>query len=61
LRPGLGFDFRISDGFALHPEVTYLRTLKSADENWSSIFEFGVGFNFGSLPKYGSSNEAPAK
>jgi hypothetical protein len=58
-RPGLGFDFRISERFALHPEVTFLRTLKGSDEDSATLYMFGLGFNFGSLPKFGA--EEPAE
>jgi hypothetical protein len=61
LRPGLGFDFRISERFAIHPEVTFLKTLKGSNEDSALLYMAGLGFNFGNLPKYGSSNEAPAK
>jgi hypothetical protein len=57
LRPGLGFDFRISQRFALHPEVTVLKTLKGSDEDSALLYMFGLGFNFGNLPKYGSPTE----
>ena len=53
LRPGLGFDFRISERFALHPEITFLKTLKGSDEPSVLMYMFGLGFNFGNLPKYG--------
>lgn len=59
LRPGIGFDFRISERFAIHPEVTFLKTLKGADEDSSLLYVFGLGFNFGNLPKYGGGAEAP--
>lgn len=61
LRPGLGFDFRLSERFAIHPEVTFLKTLKGSDEDSSLLYVFGLGFNFGNLPKYGAGSEAPAK
>ncbi|HKY38956.1 MAG TPA: hypothetical protein VJN18_23620 [Polyangiaceae bacterium] len=54
LRPGLGFDFRISERFALHPEITFLKTLDSPDGDSILMYMFGIGFNFGNLPKYGS-------
>jgi hypothetical protein len=54
LRPGLGFNFRISERFALHPEVTFLKTLDSPDGDSMLLYNFGLGFNFGNLPKYGS-------
>ncbi|MEZ4371553.1 MAG: hypothetical protein R3B07_12040 [Polyangiaceae bacterium] len=48
-RAGIGLDFRISDGFALHPEVTFLRALN--DTNWTT-YVAGLGFNFGKLPSF---------
>jgi hypothetical protein len=61
LRPGIGFDFRISERFALHPEITFLKTLNGSNEDLvgdgfgahSLLPFFGLGFNFGNLPKYG--------
>jgi Outer membrane protein beta-barrel domain len=58
LRPGLGFDFRISNSFALHPEITFLKTLQGDDEDSVLMYMFGLGFNFGNLPKYGSADPA---
>lgn len=51
LRPGIGFNFRISERFALHPEITFLKPLK--DQSTGLLYVFGLGFNFGNLPKYG--------
>ena len=51
-RPGLGFDFRIGQKFAIHPEITFLKTLKSDPS--TLIYVFGIGFNFGNLPHYGA-------
>ena len=51
LRPGLGFDFRVAPNFALHPEFTFLKVL---EEDTGVFYVFGIGFNFGNLPKYGS-------
>lgn len=48
-RAGIGFDFRVSDGFAVHPEVTFLRALD--DTNWTT-YVAGIGFNFGKLPSF---------
>jgi len=58
LRPGIGFDFRVSPRFAIHPEVTFLKTLKGSDEDSSLLYIFGLGFNFGNLPKYGGGDAA---
>lgn len=54
-RGGLGFNFRITPKFALHPEVTYLKYLDKDDEPSISWVIFGLGFNFGNLPQYGAS------
>jgi hypothetical protein len=48
-RFGLGADFRITPGFALHPEITFLRGLGS--EN-TIIYMAGLGLNFGAMPNY---------
>lgn len=50
-RLGVGFDFRISPKFAIHPQVTFLRTF---EENAALLYMFGLGFNFGNLPVYGA-------
>jgi hypothetical protein len=59
-RLGLGFDFRISDGFAIHPEITFLKTLSNPDNDDVLMYTFGVGFNFGKLPHFGAEAPAPA-
>jgi hypothetical protein len=56
LRAGLGFNFRISPKFAMHPEATYLKFLNKDTEPKISWVVFGLGFNFGSLPEYGSAS-----
>jgi hypothetical protein len=48
-RFGIGADFRIMPGFALHPEVTFLRGLGS---DGTIIYMAGLGFNFGAMPNY---------
>lgn len=48
-RFGLGADFRIVPGFALHPEITFLRGLGSDN---TLIYMAGLGFNFGAMPNY---------
>jgi hypothetical protein len=53
-RPGLGFDFRISPRFAIHPEITMLRTLTGDGDESTTMYMFGLGFNFGNLPHYGA-------
>jgi hypothetical protein len=58
LRPGIGFNFRISERFALHPEVTFLKPL---EDNSALLYVFGLGFNFGNLPKYGGGEAVEEK
>lgn len=58
LRAGLGFNFRVVPRFALHPEVTMLQFMNGDDESKVRLFIFGLGFNFGNLPVYGTSTEA---
>ncbi|WP_438028202.1 hypothetical protein [Sorangium sp. So ce233] len=48
LRGGLGFQFRTSDSFAIHPEITMMKSV----EGPGLIYNFGIGFNFGALPSY---------
>ncbi|WP_437280888.1 hypothetical protein WME90_10120 [Sorangium sp. So ce375] len=48
LRGSLGFQFRTSDSFAIHPELTMMKSL----EGPGMIYNFGIGFNFGALPSY---------
>jgi len=57
LRAGLGFNFRISPKFAMQPEVTMLQFLNDDNEGKVRLFIFGLGFNFGNLPKYGTEVE----
>lgn len=54
-RGGLGFQFRVWDNFAVHPEVTVLKALEGPGISFST----GIGFNFGSIP--GFEDRAPAK
>jgi hypothetical protein len=49
-RVGLGFDFRTSKKFAVHPEVTVMLPL---EDEFGMMFLGGIGFNFGSLPDFG--------
>ncbi len=53
-RAGIGFDFRVSKGFALHPEVTFLRSID--DTKWNT-YVAGLGFNFGNLPSFADLDE----
>jgi hypothetical protein len=48
-RFGIGFDFRMSSSFALHPEITFLRGLGT---DQTILYMFGLGFNFGAMPNY---------
>ncbi|WP_437488973.1 hypothetical protein WME75_09820 [Sorangium sp. So ce1014] len=48
LRGSLGFQFRTSDRFAIHPEITMMKSL----EGPGLVYNFGIGFNFGALPSY---------
>ncbi|XXX79874.1 hypothetical protein WMF30_13975 [Sorangium sp. So ce134] len=48
LRGSLGLQFRTDGGFALHPELTMLKSLEGPEV----FFNFGVGLNYGDLPRY---------
>ena len=50
----VGFDFRASKKFALHPEVTLMRAFEAE----ANFFIFGLGFNFGHLPDFSDLAEA---
>jgi hypothetical protein len=52
---GLGFDFRISHRFAIHPEVTFV---KPFDMNLLMAV-VGIGFNIGGQPDYSDLADAP--
>jgi hypothetical protein len=54
LRGGIGFNFRISPKFAMHPEITFLKILPDDGQADALLYVFGLGFNFGALPVYGS-------
>ncbi len=54
VRGGLGFNFRISPKFAMHPEITFLKNMPGDNEVDALLYIFGLGFNFGALPVYGS-------
>lgn len=43
-RGGFGVDFKIERGFAVHPQITLVRTLRQGDER--TIFTAGLGFRF---------------
>ncbi len=48
-RGGLGLRFQVSKSFELFPEVSLMKYLA---ESKATILVFGLGFNFGKLPKY---------
>ena len=56
-RFGVGADFRLTQGFALHPEVTLLHSFRDGATN---LYMFGLGFNFGSLPSYNDYDQTAA-
>jgi hypothetical protein len=58
-RGGLGFDWRLTKKFAIHPEFT---VLKSFGDNDALMYLFGIGFNIGAQPDYSDLAETePAK
>ena len=61
LRGGLGFNFRISPKFAMQPEITLLKFLNKDEDASVTLFLFGLGFNFGALPEYGTKEAPPEK
>lgn len=48
-RLGVGIDYRWNERRAIHPEVTLIQSPRDAQ----TIVLFGLGFNFGDIPKYG--------
>jgi hypothetical protein len=50
-RGGLGLNLRLSPGFAMQPEMTLLRNFES---DATTLYIMGLGFNFGSLPSFGT-------
>ena len=49
-RAGIGFDFRTSKRFALHPDFTFLFPF---EDRYAVMFLAGIGLNFGALPDFG--------
>ena len=49
-RFGLGINLRVGKGFALHPEVTFLRQLEGDDTFF--VYTAGLGFVFGKMPEF---------
>jgi hypothetical protein len=61
-RMGLGFNIRFSKGFAIQPEVTFIRSLEShPDSEFDSVLMYvaGIGFNLGNLPDYSDVEALP--
>jgi hypothetical protein len=57
-RLGVGFDFRLSDGFALHPEVTFMKSFR---DDGVLLYMVGLGFNFGHLPSFADTAGSEAR
>jgi hypothetical protein len=57
-RLGIGLDFRIFDSFAIHPEVTFMKSFDDSSDNL--LYIFGLGFNFGHLPDYSDQRDGAA-
>jgi hypothetical protein len=55
-RLGAGVDLRLSKKFALHPEITFL---KSFTDTEALLYIFGIGFNIGAQPDYSDLRPAP--
>lgn len=53
LRAGAGVNLRISERFALQPEVTVIKPFSEGESFTSILYCAGVGFNFGALPAFG--------
>ena len=52
-RLGIGFEYRASSSFAIHPEVTTIRGLTGDfGDNGGTIIVFGFGFNIANIPDY---------
>lgn len=62
-RLGVGIDFRFSQKFAIHPEITFLRGFQKDEDSTienAMTYMFGIGFNFGNLPDFGIGGGEPA-
>ena len=55
-RLGVGADFRVARNFALHPEVTFM---KSFNDSNALIWVAGLGFNIGAQPNYSDMSGNP--
>jgi hypothetical protein len=54
---GVGFDYRVSRRFAVHPEVTLMRQFTGSED--LLLVVGGIGFNFGAQPDYSDLASAP--
>lgn len=54
-RGSLGFQFRIGERFAIHPEISLLKSFEGA----GTVINAGLGFDFGSIPGYKDLSEGP--
>ena len=52
LQAGIGLDFRTSPTFAIHPEMSLLRRVLGPADTDMIWFTFGLGFDWGALPRY---------
>ncbi len=59
-RAGFGINFRLTEGFAMQPEVTLMKNL-SDDEVGSLLYVMGLGFNFGRLPSFADDADDAAR
>ncbi len=55
-RLGVGFDFRITPRFAIHPEITAMKDFGDSD---ALIYVGGIGFNIGAQPDYSDLDPNP--
>ncbi len=56
LQAGIGLDLRLTESFAIHPEISMLRSLSSDNDAKIRWYTFGVGFKWGALPDYGATS-----
>jgi len=52
LQAGVGLDFRVTGSFAIHPELSVLRSFSSEKDIRVAWYTFGIGINWGALPDY---------
>jgi len=63
-RFGLGLNIRVSKGFAVQPEITFIRSLEDhsdANSEFDSVlmYVFGIGFNLANLPDFSDVDGPP--